>query len=422
MKFKILLLFLGLISPLIVSSLPLDEDVDTESIDATTISASGVDEISTVTPTTMSTSTSAPITTTTTTTTSPSTTVPTLVVPDDAAAKTSPKVDLVCTTTRGKPGSCTTVSDCFTLLIPENGTVPVRNRILAEMLVEASGFCDNTPQARSDFTPTLLLCCPAQPDTNPGSFDLDAPEKEPDNVYDEMYKGKGCGYRNDSVKENRTAWAELIDEGPLTEEEMDKIVKGRKTKVGEYPYVVAMMNRGRQFCAHCVQHMTSADVKNLKLQIGDWDIYKKNDVKHEVRGAKAVKYHKGFSMKHLQHDIALLILDQPVTYSDTIQAVCLHSGTPNVADGKSRADVAGWGSLSEGGSQPSDLRAVTVRVITPADCDSGGPLTVDNKSQAKQIGVVSWGIGCGRYPGVYTRVDRYLSWINTNMVKGMGYQ
>lgn len=85
----------------------------------------------------------------------------------------------------------------------------------------------------------VLLCCPAQPDTNPGSFDLDAPEKEPDNVYDEMYKGKGCGYRNDSVKENRTAWAELIDEGPLTEEEMDKIVKGRKTKVGEYPYVVS---------------------------------------------------------------------------------------------------------------------------------------------------------------------------------------
>lgn len=34
--------------------------------------------------------------------------------------------------------------------------------------------------------------------------------------------------------------------------------------------------------------MTSADVKNLKLQIGDWDIYKKNDVKHEVRGGAYV--------------------------------------------------------------------------------------------------------------------------------------
>jgi hypothetical protein len=45
--------------------------------------------------------------------------------------------------------------------------------------------------------------------------------------------------------------------------------------------------------------MTAADVRNLRLQIGDWDIYKTGDVKHEVRGAKAVKYHKGFSMKHL---------------------------------------------------------------------------------------------------------------------------
>jgi hypothetical protein len=30
-------------------------------------------------------------------------------------------------------------------------------------------------------------------------------------------------------------------------------------------------------------------------------------------------------------------------------------------------------------------------------------------------GVVSWGIGCGRYPGVYTAVWNYLNWINTNM-------
>jgi len=250
-----------------------------------------------------------------------------------------------------------------------------------------------------------------------------------------------------------------------TEPELqDKIVKGRKTRPGEYPYAVAMMNRGRQFCggslinqntiltaAHCVQHMTANDVKNLRVQIGDWDIYKTNDVKHEVRAVRAVKYHKGFSMKHLNHDIALLILERPVAYADNIQAVCLHTGTPSPADGKTMADVAGWGALSEGGGQPSDLRAVTVRVITSAACkqrysstankigdamicagadkgedscqgDSGGPLTIDNKQQAKQIGLVSWGIGCGRYPGVYTAVYKYTNWINTNMVKDMGYE
>lgn len=41
--------------------------------------------------------------------------------------------------------------------------------------------------------------------------------------------------------------------------------------------------------------------------------------------------------------------------------------------------------------------------------DSGGPLVVGNIL----YGIVSWGCGCGRanYPGVYTNVAEYTSWI-----------
>jgi len=51
--------------------------------------------------------------------------------------------------------------------------------------------------------------------------------------------------------------------------------------------------------------------------------------------------------------------------------------------------------------------------------DSGGPLVVKDKTTQmfSVVGVVSYGYGCGRrgMPGVYTRVNYFLSWILSNM-------
>eukprot|EP00057_Strongylocentrotus_purpuratus_P008855 XP_011663329.1 PREDICTED: serine protease 30-like [Strongylocentrotus purpuratus] len=43
--------------------------------------------------------------------------------------------------------------------------------------------------------------------------------------------------------------------------------------------------------------------------------------------------------------------------------------------------------------------------------DLGGPMVVQRRGKYKQIGIVSYGIGCGVTYGVYTRVPHYVDWI-----------
>lgn len=53
--------------------------------------------------------------------------------------------------------------------------------------------------------------------------------------------------------------------------------------------------------------------------------------------------------------------------------------------------------------------------------DSGGPLIAEREDKKYElIAIVSWGNGCARpgYPGVYTRVTRYMDWILKNSKDG----
>ncbi|XP_072798595.1 serine protease 41-like isoform X3 [Vicugna pacos] len=146
------------------------------------------------------------------------------------------------------------------------------------------------------------------------------------------------------------------------------------------------------------------------------------------------------------NDIALLRLATSVTYNKHIQPICVLTSS---SEFKNRNDcwVTGWGYIREKKSlpHPHSLQEVQVSVINKSRCmylfhqpdvrsdgeddmicagsedgkrdackgDSGGPLVCEKKDLWIQIGIVSWGVGCGRpnRPGVYTNVSNHFNWI-----------
>jgi len=249
-----------------------------------------------------------------------------------------------------------------------------------------------------------------------------------------------------------------------------QIIGGSKAGEGKLPFMVALVTgAGSSFCGGVLvtrKHVLTAahcfDIRDwrsgqVEVRVGQADLSKRGDrnTRDLIRSVKVhEKYEKRgrYPSRRLTplHDIAIITLDRVIT-SKAVYPVCLG----RVARGRGQAIIAGWGqdNREEVASAVPELRYAKVDTISAKTCqarytsfvknpelvlisedmlcagdqhadacagDSGGPLLYNTRWTSYRwtvYGVVSFGpkiCGNAELPGVYTRVDKYLHWIEEN--------
>ncbi|XP_072100328.1 uncharacterized protein tmprss9 isoform X3 [Mobula birostris] len=231
----------------------------------------------------------------------------------------------------------------------------------------------------------------------------------------------------------------------------NRIVGGADATEGEWPWQVSLrLINGLHACgatlvadtwlisaAHCF--MSNPNPLSWEADLGT--IYR--DSQHATtvrRNITRIVSHPLFDGRSADYDVAVLELSSPVSFSRSIQPVCLPSPVHIFPTGKN-CSITGWGTLREGsGYLPIILQEARVPIFNMSECvklnrypvtprmicagfsaggvdsckgDSGGPLVCE-ESPGKWFlaGIVSWGEGCARpnRPGVYTRVTAIRDW------------
>ncbi|XP_037772435.1 trypsin 3A1-like [Penaeus monodon] len=195
--------------------------------------------------------------------------------------------------------------------------------------------------------------------------------------------------------------------------------------------------------AHCV-----ATQRPDVIRLGERDFTRSTESRAFDYPVQRVSIHPEYNFLSNYFDIAVIELEDEVEFNSAVQPYCVPA-SPEPLDGLT-CTVSGWG------SRPNEfastlLVSLDVEVKSLVECndlysaaedvflvkypqglddtllcagggtgkdvcrgDSGGPLVLGVDGRETEVGVVSAGLGCGdpRFPGIYTRVDTFLDWLD----------
>ncbi|KAG0427998.1 hypothetical protein HPB47_024997, partial [Ixodes persulcatus] len=240
-----------------------------------------------------------------------------------------------------------------------------------------------------------------------------------------------------------------------------RIVGGTLSSVTMYPWTVGIFTVGssKPYCgavlitpwfvltaAHCTRGRTVVD---LRVAYGLQTINERTLEERQEHVAVVMKIHQHEKFVDIVHgdDISMLQLKTPLLADgQLVPPIC----TPQLSQldrstvVNTMGVVAGWGRTTYNGESSSDLREVSLPIVSNQECskvfegvvtitdgmicagditgkkdacqgDSGGPLMWYSSVFERWfvIGVVSFGVKCAEkgYYGTYTWVEKYLNWI-----------
>ncbi|GAA6094067.1 trypsin [Tachysurus ichikawai] len=187
--------------------------------------------------------------------------------------------------------------------------------------------------------------------------------------------------------------------------------------------------------AHC-----NVGVGNMRIVAGDYSVsvYEGNE---QYRSPKLLVPHPLYNKTTNNADIMLIKMQTPVIVNKFVFPAPLPRQGDFMPEGRV-CRVSGWGFTSPTGGIPTSLHTATVPIVSRTHCnstdsyngnitenmicagyaeggtdacsgDSGGPLVCEGRV----YGIVSWGNSCAdpQYPGVYTAVSNFRTWIDSTV-------